>query len=335
MREGLEHQATDIDDWSYLEGCVETVRQECVVDHEIGGWTIAGRLAPFRCCLDALYRYNSRRSLGQRSESIGIFVFGPKSLGEKSQFERLLEVKFACVIDSDGNIRCDPDNGASSSGSQFTSGSQSNSVNAPTGGGSGKQQCGGPCADIDDCDYNNSCLCASNAPVPMSSTFGRYSCKYIPNYIGASSAALALGSSCRGKCLLSANGSIEVPASTDSKDSTFPANATMAQFLAAASISPIFCVCNCTFVSPACCLAQNNSGMVYEVRTPSIAATPANGTVCCDHDTGQWGTAPVARDSPSGDAACPRQGGSVTDAGYPSLGEINVDFYVLRPTSPP
>lgn len=68
----------------------------------------------------------------------------------------------------------------------------------------------------------------------------------------------------------------------------------------------LVCPCNCTYVSPTCCLS--GTGIVWEgsgMRVQTTVGAP-NETVCCDGETGQWVGAGMGVDL--GDPGCPVKG---------------------------
>ena len=97
--------------------------------------------------------------------------------------------------------------------------------------------------------------------------------------------------SCRGRCLLGAGGTIEVPAN-DHVPVAAPAK-TLSNSIEAS----LSCPCNCTYVSRACCMSED--GIVAEDATQEIVTTqlPPNGTVCCDGTTGNFVTSSLQTDN--------------------------------------
>ena len=77
--------------------------------------------------------------------------------------------------------------------------------------------------------------------------------------------------------------------------------------------SPIlYCPCNCTYVSAACCLSH----IVYEDPSMQILMDPppANSSVCCDPNSGLW------LPKPSGE--CSRLASDVSATGFIGLGNV-------------
>ena len=68
---------------------------------------------------------------------------------------------------------------------------------------SNSQACSGSCMDPNDCDINSDCVCASNKPIPLSSTWGQHACMYVAGAALAHVQAKAIKPypRCRGRCL--------------------------------------------------------------------------------------------------------------------------------------
>ena len=184
--------------------------------------------------------------------------------------------------------------------------------------------------------------------VLLSTSWGKHTCIFVAGASMALSAASTRSSRCRGRCLLEADGTMEIDASlkdaaTDNRTFTtpLPANlaaqifetllptpglidtplqATITQTLPAEiatalslsqSLSPnrlgptptpeegnllvteepaplLYCPCNCTYVSAACCLSQTR--LVWEEPSEQLQTRPLpnNATVCCDLNSGKW-----------------------------------------------
>lgn len=157
-------------------------------------------------------------------------------------------------------------------------------------------------------------------PIPAQ---GPYSCSYMPGLAAAAITYVKLGSACRGRCLLTTNGTLEIAATLDNTTFTsahFNTTAMDPATPSSESLTPTLldytCPCNCTYVSKACCLSP--TGLVYEdpvMRIDADVQAP-NGSVCCDRQTGNWTRATVARDRASLDPACDSaSSSSSTDTG--------------------
>ena len=172
----------------------------------------------------------------------------------------------------------------------------------PDGSGRGNYDgplCGNSCNDASDCDYGNNCLCASDAGIPLSATWGTFVCTYIADIAMAVAAATQLSKDCaRGRCLLNQNGSIDVTATST--------NVTISDSaIFRSSVPELTCPCNCTYVSQSCCLSS--TGLVYEdavKKVNTILQPRPNEAVCCDHQTGKWTNVTTAREGLPSNAAC-------------------------------
>ena len=252
--------------------------------------------------------------------SIGIYVSGIQSKNKQ-----MLDMKFGCVIDADGNYSCDDESAPAAKKQKTSSPSSPGSAVAPPAGNrlSGGAQ-SGSCVSHTDCDYKNGYTCAATKTAvddfPVDSTWGTYTCELISNVasgaIAAAAAYVALGSTCRGRCFLDTNGTLDILANTTTAgpepDSVMPPML----------VGP----CNCTYVSAACVLST--TGIVYEdpsAKITTVVGAP-NGTVCCDGTTGLWKTSPVARDTPATNPLCPAAaaGAGAVQAGASSSGSGSV-----------
>lgn len=218
---------------------------------------------------------------------MGVYVYGPLS-----EYAKFLKIKYACEIDAEGSAQCDSDApdpkrqktgpGDVASGAGTSSTAQSAPVPE-----------GGTCYKPSDCDAANDFICATDKDVPLDTTsWGTFTCRYFPNagsIIAAVATTIKVGS-CRGRCLLGAGGTVEIPV-----NDTVPI-APPAKTLSHSLEASLSCPCNCTYVSRACCLSGD--GMVAEDATQEIVTTqlPPNGSVCCDSATGIWAAAGVVSD---------------------------------------
>lgn len=290
--------------WSTIDRAVERIRQKCVIPLGQGGWTWTGE-------------YNK----------IGVYVYA-----QDSEFDELSALRYNCRVDEDGREICDSEDDDYDYGlNKLLNDTHISTPSSEQGGGitdpsssTSEQQCGGSCAAAKDCDLANNFMCASDKDIPVSSTWGTFKCRFMPDAVAvlAAAEALQVASVCRGRCLLDAHGEIEVYNSTNSIsaaspsitpaplwfNSTSPSNATFPSYATAPDvISPInglTCPCNCTYVSQACCLSR--SGMVWEapsLKIDTVVQAP-NGSVCCDTMTGDWALSRVVRDDAGVDPAC-------------------------------
>ena len=197
-----------------------------------------------------------------------------------------------CVTDTDGTAECQADGSVTGS----TTSNQGSGSDASLAS-SRKRKCRGSCSEASDCSLDDDCLCASAKGIPLSSTWGTFACTFVPNAAAVVAAAVQYGSNCRDRCLLDANGTLEIAATIDTVD-TNP------------TVPDLVCPCNCTYVSYACCLSP--TGIVLEDLGEKIETTiqPPNGTVCCDGRTGGWAVGPSA-----GNPACGASSGNITARG--------------------
>lgn len=236
-------------------------------------------------------------------------------------------MKFGCIVDADGNYSCDDDSAPPTKKQKTSTPSSPNTGVAPPTRNrltSGAQS--GSCVTHKDCDYNNGYTCAATKTAaddfPLDSTWGTYSCILAStigsNAVAAAAAAyVALGSTCRGRCFLDTNGTLDVLANSTASNTTTAGPAPD-------SVMPPMLVgpCNCTYVSAACVLST--TGIVYEdpsARIDTVVGAPS-GAVCCDGVTGLWRNSTVARDKPAADQRCPVAGGG--GSGNVAVGGLGV-----------
>ncbi|KAI4287736.1 MAG: hypothetical protein L6R35_003006 [Caloplaca aegaea] len=267
-------KANDLENWDYLWGRANAVIEKCVKRLGVGGWT----------------------SAGEQDNAMGVYVYGPLS-----QYAQFLAIKYHCKTDSEGSAQCDsdaPDPKKQKTGPGDVSsgaGTSSTAQSAPVAEG-------GTCYKPSDCNAANDYICATDKDIPIESTsWGTFTCRYFPNagsIIAAVATTIRVGS-CRGRCLLGAGGTIEIPAN-DAVPVAAPAK-TLSNTIEAS----LSCPCNCTYVSRACCLSGD--GIVAEDAIQEIVTTqlPANGTLCCDATTGNWATSGTSIDEATKeDAMC-------------------------------
>ena len=227
-------------------------------------------------------------------------------------------MKFGCVADADGNYSCEDDSEQPPAKKQKTSGA-STDVGPPAAAGGAAGSSGGnrlssgaqsgSCTNYHECDYRNGYTCAATKTAvddfPVDASFGTFTCKLASTAASgafhAAAAYVALGTTCRNRCLLDSNGTFNILANT----TTTAAAATGPQPDALMKAPMLVAPCNCTYVSAACALSE--SGIVYEdpgSKINTVVGAP-NGTVCCDGGTGQWKLAPVQTDDPPKNPLCP------------------------------
>ena len=222
-------------------------------------------------------------------------------------------MKFGCFIDADGNYSCDDDSdSAPAAKKQKTSPPSSPAVAPPTRNrlSSGAQS--GSCVSHKDCDYQNGYTCAATKTAaddfPLDSTWGTYTCKLISNTVAAAAAYVALGGTCRGRCFLDTNGTLDILANTTTATTSSTSGPEPDSVMPPMLVAP----CNCTYVSAACVLST--TGIVYEdpsAKIDTVVGAP-NGTVCCDGTTGLWRNSTVVRDTPAANPLCPAAVGAGT-----------------------
>ncbi len=291
--------------WNYISGRATAIREKCVAGLGVGGSARAGKRKHRLQIPATAHSFITGDSIEGGPQSIGIFVSGVQS-----KTKQMLDMKFDCVIDADGNYSCEDDDDAPPAQKQKTSSPASpNSAVAPPAGNrlsSGAQS--GSCVSHKDCDYKNGYTCAATKTAaddfPVDSTWGTYTCKLISDAVAAAAAAaayVALGSTCRGRCFLDTNGTLDILANTTTTTAGPEPD----------SVTPPMLVgpCNCTYVSAACVLST--TGIVYEdpsAKINTLVGAP-NGTVCCDGTTGLWRNSSVVRDAPVANPLCPAAGG--------------------------
>ena len=235
-----------------------------------------------------------------------------------------------------------------------------------------QQACSGSCMDPNDCNINSDCICASNKPIPLSSTWGQHACTYVAG------AALALAQNtpirpstrCRGRCLDQDDNTTDLLAMANMTKTTimsfntslaklskpWPNTASSDSASVDSAIPPIFgndsllpnnfstslpsdiqpsnrgtqdlfsttnltCPCNCTYVSPTCCLSH----IVWENprRRIKMDLLPANATVYCDANSGKW--LPKSSESVSKSAYTAAPAESDSAVGFIELGSVRVN----------
>lgn len=263
-------------------------------------------------------------------QSIGIFVSGVQSKNKQ-----LLDMKFGCVVDADGNYSCD-DEGAPAAKKQKTS-----PPSAPGSGvapparnrlSSGAQS--GSCVSHKDCDYKNGYTCAATKTAaddfPVDSTWGTFTCKLVSKIasgaVAAAAAYVALGTTCRGRCFLDANGTLDVLANTTT--SPAPSGPEPDPAMPPMMVGP----CNCTYVSAACVLST--TGIVYEdpsARINTVIGAPS-GAVCCDGATGLWRNGSVVRGGVVAGALCPGTSAGGAGRGGGRSGSVSGFGVLLTPS---
>ncbi|KAL8899967.1 MAG: hypothetical protein Q9207_005928 [Kuettlingeria erythrocarpa] len=260
-------RANDLENWDYLWGRANEVIKKCVQGLGVGGWTPAG----------------------EQDNAMGVYVYGPLS-----NYAKFLAIKYACETDAEGSAQCS--SGAPDPKKQKTGpGDVSSGAGASSTAQSAPVAEGGTCYKPSDCDAANDYICATDKDIPLDTSWGTFTCRYFPNagsLIAAVATTVKVGS-CRGRCLLGAGGTVEIPAH-DAVPVAPPAK-TLSHTLEAS----LSCPCNCTYVSRACCLSGD--GIVAEDATQEIVTTqlPPNGTVCCDSATGNWAVSGVQTDEVS------------------------------------
>lgn len=304
--------SSNIEDWDYIWGRADAIRQKCVAGLGVGGFAKAGKRthhSKFPTTARSSTTGDVSSELGI-PQSIGIYVSGATS-----KTKQMLDMKFGCVIDADGNYSCDSDSDSAPAAKKQKTlppsfpGSAAVSPPATNRLSSGAQS--GSCVTHTDCDYQNGYTCAATKTAaddfPVDSTWGTYTCKLISNIASSAAAAaaayVALGSACRGRCFLDTNGTLDILANTTTTPGPEP-DSVMSPML----VAP----CNCTYVSAACVLST--TGIVYEdasAKIDTVVGAP-NGTVCCDGTTGLWRNSTVVRDTPAANPLCPAAVGAGT-----------------------
>ncbi|KAI4237333.1 MAG: hypothetical protein LQ349_001917, partial [Xanthoria aureola] len=262
------YKANDLENWDYLWGRAFAVIEKCVKGRGLGGWT----------------------SAGEQDNSMGVYVYGPLS-----EYARFLAIKTHCETDAEGSAQCDsdaPDPKKQKTGpgdvSSGGAGTSSTAQSAPVAAGAA-------CYKPSDCDAANNYICATDKSIPGDSTsWGTFTCRYFPNaasIVAAVATTVRVGA-CRGRCLLGAQGTLEIPI-----NDTVPVIAAPANTLSHSIEASLSCPCNCTYVSHACCLSGD--GIVAEDASQEIVTTqlPPNGSTCCDGETGKWAATKVEVDT--------------------------------------
>ena len=256
MNKGVPIYNPEMENWAYLWGRARAIIDRCVAVSGFGGWSNAGQI----------------------SGGLMVIVYAAGS-----EFERLMQQHMVCTTDSAGNAQCQ--SFASPGGQVASTIDETPQPNTgPNPGTSGTKQCEGSCADPSECDMNDNCICASNKGIPLSSTWGTFSCMLVPNAAAAMAAVVQNSNTCRGRCVLDDDGTLEIAVTAD----TPILNPVAPQ---------LTCPCNCTYVSHACCLTQSRIVWEDPAEKVNTSIQPPNGTVCCDTDTGRWTPGLASNDS--------------------------------------
>ena len=303
-----EHSTSNLENWDFIWGRADAIRQKCVAGLGVGGSAKAGKsrsFAPPNTACSSVTGYASR---GGTDEDIGIFVSGARS-----KTKTMLDMKFGCIANADGSYSCEDESGPPAKKPKTSPPSSPESPVAPPATNrlhSGAQS--GSCLGYKDCDHKNGYTCAkaktASDDFPVDASFLTFTCqlakKQDSGVVAAAVAAVAaLGSVCRGRCTLDINGTLHVPANSTINSSP-SVNAASSPML----VGP----CNCTYVSEACVLSE--TGIVYEDPSAKINAVVGapNGTVCCDGTTGLWksrsGT--ISGNASNTNPICPAASGS-------------------------
>lgn len=257
---------------------------------------------------------------------LGVYVYHVES-----KFQQMLDIKMACTTDAEGNAVCDDAGESEPPAKKPKTGGGDWDAEAQGDAGQGastdpqpptRQQCNDRCFHFDDCDYANGCICLTNVDVPIHSSFGTFSCNYEPYLAAEIAATKALGTTvCRGRCLLTSTENTNSSTNSSSGNTTWSNgnttssgsgttwNSTSLEILAQPDQpypkNTFACPCNCTYVSPACCLSSR--GLVWEDPSEKLAMTvqAPNGSVCCDETSGLWRNSSSVRASTTEDPACP------------------------------
>lgn len=262
---------------------MENVIKSCVEPHGIGGWREFGTW-------ETTTPQGMVYQLGLKET--GIYVYGPKS-----KQEDLMNMKYSCSVDAAGVAGCNkvqdyepPTKKPKTSGdySNEGAGDAGQGTSQDPGPSTAQRPAGTSCSANQDCDISNDYLCLRQKPhigdESIHSSWESFVCKYAPETSSDRSAAITLGSACRGRCML-AN-------VTYTNITTTNANTTTLQILPRPNM-PLLkmgyqCACNCTYVSAGCCLS--NDGIVWEdpaAKAP-LMVQPPNATTCCDGTTGRF-----------------------------------------------
>lgn len=288
--------------------------------------------------LDTVFFSITNGNSGDRSwdekAPLGVYVFHIKS-----RFQTMLTIKTTCDVDAEGNAVCEnpkdepgpPNKKPKTGGDDWDAEGQGD---AGQGGSAdpqppARQQCNDRCFNFDDCDYANGCICLTNVDVPIHSSFGTFSCTYEPDLAAQIAATKILGAAtCRGRCLLTSTANTNSSDGLSSVNSTWnQSNNTWTNVSAPWSNTNVTwsntslevlaqpdqpypqntfaCPCNCTYVSPACCLSSH--GIVWEDLSEKLSMTvqAPNGSVCCDETSGKWRDSRTVRGAGVEDPACP------------------------------
>ena len=217
-------------------------------------------------------------------------------IGTQSNDKELLDMKFGCQVDAEGNYACEDESGPPSKKQKTSSpptSSTDDTTNAPPAGNRlhhGKQS--GACMHYSDCDYRNGYTCHATKKAtdgfPVDASYGTFNCmstaSIASGVVAAAKAYTALGGFCRGRCLLDSNGTFNILANTTTATAATTSGAGDPEMKAPVLVGP----CNCSYVSPACVLSE--TGTVYEDPGARIHTTVAgaNQGLCCDGTTGMW-----------------------------------------------
>ena len=218
------------------------------------------------CCFTLLQSSatNARLTLA----NMLVFVFSPTS-----RCKRWLDMETTCVAPGVGNTHCGPN--IESRPTKKHKGDPGQSSSKPPPAAHTRHQCGGSCISPTDCSASENCLCASDKGIPLSSTWGTFTCTFVANAVAAVAAATRQGTNCRGRCLLSANGTLAIGEGITGPNPR-------------PGLGDLVCPCNCTYASEACCLSTTKLVFEDEGLKAKTTLQPPNSTMCCDTGTGKF-----------------------------------------------
>ena len=223
--------------------------------------------------------------------------------GSDGSLDNSTRVGHPCSAEQIRDQQCSSESSASDANRNGYTGNTDEEPSKP-GESSLAPQCGTTCAHQDHCGSRaEGCFCAGNFSdttsrnhaingFPVSATWGSMMCQSAATLAALSTLYQVVVPVSRRRFILETNGTLAIasgktiPGANDSVASDGGLEL-LPDDLTQYPSTLLFCPCNCTYVSYACCLSLN--GLVYE-----DASAKANLTLsgppgqCCDSTTGNW-----------------------------------------------
>ena len=207
---------------------------------------------------------------------MGVYVYGPFS-----EYAKFVATKYRCEAvatgEATGSAICEPE-APDTKRQRIGSGDVSTGIGTSSEAAPQSATAGNICLKASDCDTANDYICATDKDIVADPSWGHFTCQYFPSagsIIAAVATSVKIGS-CRGRCLMGTDGTVEVPASDKASDYIMPV-VPAPNTLPSSTEASLTCPCNCTYVSRACCMSSD--GIVVEDSTEALPATHCQGAI--------------------------------------------------------